>query len=112
MLSLIKSRVQYLAQHGIDIHCGVEVTEELIKEKNPDVLVVATGSRPAVPEIPGIHADAVMTGDEALKAKEITGKHVVVLGAGLIGCEVAGLSGRSRKPYYYCGCGFGGCFFP
>lgn len=89
MLSLIKSRVQYLAQHGIDIHCGVEVTEELIKEKNPDVLVVATGSRPAVPEIPGIHADAVMTGDEALKAKEITGKHVVVLGAGLIGCEVA-----------------------
>lgn len=89
MLSLIKSRVEFLEKHGVDIHCGVEVTEELVKERKPDVLVVATGSCPFVPEIPGIHGDSVMTGDEALQAKEITGKHVVVLGAGLIGCEVA-----------------------
>lgn len=40
----------------------------------------------AVPEIPGIHADAVMTGrckaESEGKSQE---KHVVVLGAGLIG---------------------------
>lgn len=89
MLSLIRSRVEFLEQHGVKIQCGTEVTEELVAEKNPDVLVVATGSRPAVPEIPGIHGASVMTGDEALKLEGVTGKHVVVLGAGLIGCEVA-----------------------
>lgn len=89
MLSLIKSRVEFLECHGVKVQCGVNVTDELVKEKNPDVLVVATGSRPAVPEIPGIHGPGVITGDEALAGERITGKHVVVLGAGLIGCEVA-----------------------
>lgn len=89
MRSLIKSRVEFLEQHGIKVQCGVEVTAELVKEKHPDVLVVATGSKPAIPDIPGIHTPGVMTGDEALTANGITGKHVVVLGAGLIGCEVA-----------------------
>ncbi|MCC8025261.1 MAG: NAD(P)/FAD-dependent oxidoreductase [Clostridium sp.] len=89
MLSLIKSRVEFLAWNGIRVQCGVEVTPQFVKEKNPHVLVVATGSRPAVPEIPGIHGEGVITGDEALTAGGITGRHVVVLGAGLIGCEVA-----------------------
>lgn len=89
MLSLIESRVAFLERWGVKVQCGVEVTEELVRKKAPDVLAVATGSRPAVPEIPGIHGAGVMTGDEALAAGNITEKHVVALGAGLIGCEVA-----------------------
>jgi NADPH-dependent glutamate synthase beta subunit-like oxidoreductase len=46
---------------GVDVHLNADVTVDVVEEENPDVVVVATGSLPYVPGIPGIEQDNVIT---------------------------------------------------
>jgi len=56
----------------------------------PHVVVVAVGADPLVPEIPGIEKEKVLTVIQLFEDKKLTiGKEVVVLGAGLVGCEAS-----------------------
>ncbi|MFW5910628.1 MAG: mercury(II) reductase [Thiohalospira sp.] len=54
----------------------------------PDRILVATGSRPAIPWIPGLAESPYWTSTEALVAEALPG-HLLVLGGGYIGCELA-----------------------
>lgn len=59
-----------------------------------DALVLATGSRPAIPDLPGSTLDGVMGFREladvqALQAARRHGEDVAVIGAGLLGIEAA-----------------------
>lgn len=65
------------------------VTSELVEREKPDVLIVATGSTPIVPEILGIENPIVTTCCELLTGKKRAGDRVVVIGGGLEGCETA-----------------------
>ncbi|MBW8192533.1 FAD-dependent oxidoreductase [Neiella marina] len=61
---------------------------------NYDQLVLATGSRPHVPNIPGVQQTGVYTfrnlkDTEALSARASRCRHVVVVGGGLLGLEAA-----------------------
>ena len=56
---------------------------------NPDAVVVATGSVPVIPTIPGIDKRNVVVAVDLLKNNEDTGKHIIVVGGGLVGCETA-----------------------
>ncbi len=82
---------------GAQIRCGVEVTPELVAQEAPDALVVAVGSTPLVPPIPGL-ADpcVILATDYYLRADEV-GESVVVLGGGLAGCELAIHLGKLGK---------------
>jgi 2,4-dienoyl-CoA reductase-like NADH-dependent reductase (Old Yellow Enzyme family)/NADPH-dependent 2,4-dienoyl-CoA reductase/sulfur reductase-like enzyme len=73
---------------------GVAVTPELVREVNPDVVVIATGAEAVIPDVPGL-ADARKAGfaftmDEAMHrtAPASLGKRVLVFGAGE-GAELA-----------------------
>ncbi|NVL92079.1 MAG: FAD-dependent oxidoreductase, partial [Desulfobacterales bacterium] len=68
------------------IHLNTEVTPEYIAQLSPDVLIVATGSTPRKPDIPGI--ESAITALEVLEGVAV-GDRVVVCGGGLVGCEVA-----------------------
>ena len=64
-------------------------------------LVLATGSRPFVPAIPGVELAGVytfrdMADAEKLAARRIRTRHTVVLGGGLLGLEVARAMQRFR----------------
>lgn len=90
MREIINFRVEALKAAGIEINYNTEVTAEFIKEKAPDVLILATGSKAFIPPIPGANGENVATGDEVLTgAKKLPGKHIVIIGGGLVGCETA-----------------------
>ncbi|MDO4976581.1 MAG: FAD-dependent oxidoreductase [Eubacteriales bacterium] len=83
----VRSYIVLCEKNNVNIHTGVEVTEEMIKEMNPDVLVIATGAKPLRPGITGI--DNTVDAIDVLDGKKQCGKKVLVIGAGLVGCETA-----------------------
>jgi 2,4-dienoyl-CoA reductase-like NADH-dependent reductase (Old Yellow Enzyme family)/thioredoxin reductase len=74
---------------GVDIKLYTVATPERIKSLNPDIIIVATGSEPVIPAIPGVdnknvyEARRVISGSDRVKAQK-----VAVVGAGLVGLEV------------------------
>jgi len=83
---------------GAKIELGKEVTPALVEELKPNVLIVATGGAPLIPtDTPGIDKPKVVTAHDVLTEKVRCGLKVVVLGASMIGCEVADWLGMRRK---------------
>jgi NADPH-dependent 2,4-dienoyl-CoA reductase/sulfur reductase-like enzyme len=82
------SRLRSLKELCVDIHCGQDLTADMVREIRPDVLIVATGSESAIPNIPGINGKRVMSARRALTSEEV-GPSVLVMGGGLVGCETA-----------------------
>jgi 2,4-dienoyl-CoA reductase (NADPH2) len=80
-----------LAELGVEIHLGSEVTPELVAAEAPDVVVVAIGAEPIVPPIPGIGAANVHDAQQFLRGDiEVgAGDSVVVIGGSATGCETA-----------------------
>jgi len=73
----------------IEIHTETEVTEALVDKKCPDEVILASGSTPIVPAIPGVDKPKVVTAIDLYLGKKKPGDEVVVVGGGLIGCETA-----------------------
>lgn len=79
-----------LADSNVKVKTGVEVTLELVQGEKPDALVIAVGSQPVIPDVPGIDQPHVVTAVDVLQeAGLVTGKTVVVIGGGDVGCETA-----------------------
>ncbi len=78
---------------GVPTEFEKEATPDLIQKVNPDVVFVATGASPVVPEIEGIKAGMekgrVFTAVDVLLGRGRIGDSVVVIGGGSIGCETA-----------------------
>lgn len=74
---------------GVKVQMGVEATPELVERMKPDVVILATGSTPLIPEIPGVKRRNVVTVRDVLTGKAKIGEKVIVLGGGAVGAEVA-----------------------
>ncbi len=64
------------------------------RHQSYSTLILATGSRPHIPDIPGTHLAGVftfrnMTDAQQLQARRIRSRRVVVIGGGLLGLEAA-----------------------
>ncbi|MCL2124519.1 MAG: NAD(P)/FAD-dependent oxidoreductase [Oscillospiraceae bacterium] len=77
------------AKAGVEIRLNTEVTPEYVEKEGVDVLIAALGARPLVPAIPGIHGANVLGAEEAYRNPSSAGQSIVVLGAGLVGVELA-----------------------
>jgi 2,4-dienoyl-CoA reductase (NADPH2) len=117
----LPAMVRYLERQitrlGVGINLGKEVDVAFIEQMKPDVVILATGGIPAVPGIPGIYRDNVVSGaalHRRLKSllrfigpnflRWLTkfylpvGKKVVIIGSSLHGCELGEfLTKRGRK---------------
>jgi NADPH-dependent 2,4-dienoyl-CoA reductase/sulfur reductase-like enzyme len=80
-----------LAELGVDIHLGTDVTPEVVAAEAPDVVVVAIGAEPIVPPIPGIGAANVHDAQQFLRGDIHVGAgdRIVVIGGSATGCETA-----------------------
>jgi 2,4-dienoyl-CoA reductase-like NADH-dependent reductase (Old Yellow Enzyme family)/thioredoxin reductase len=79
-----------LPKAGVKIEMNKEVDEYLVKEVNPQVLIIATGAEPFIPDIPGVSGRNVLFAWDVLGRKaQVSGDRIVVAGGGLVGCETA-----------------------
>ena len=74
----------------VKVITGLEVTPESVRKINPDVLVVAIGTKPLSLNIPGLKKNNVLDVINAIKnAKNYKNKNIIVIGGGNNGCEAA-----------------------
>lgn len=79
---------------GVNVHLGKEVTKEDVLAMKPDAVVCATGVNPA--EIKFNGSQRTIQAVDVLAGKP-TGKKVVVIGGGSIGCETAEFLAKQGK---------------
>ena len=84
-------------EEGVKIRLGTPVTPELVATEKPDALILAVGSRPIVPPLPGIEGDNVIIVNDYYLETDKVQDTVVVLGGGLAGCECAVHLGMEGK---------------
>jgi len=67
-----------------------EVTTDYIYENKPDILVLAIGGVPIIPDIKGIQNARRITAEDALiKGNQFNGESIIIVGGGDVGCETA-----------------------
>ena len=74
---------------GVQVHTNSCINAEAIKKMDIDVAILAVGSKPIVPSIPGIDSAKAVSCIDALMGVKTVGKRVVVVGGGLVGCELS-----------------------
>ncbi len=73
----------------IPINFNTEVTADIVKQENPDALIIAVGATPVIPDIHGIDSPNTHWAGDVVSGKVKVGENVIVIGAGLIGVETA-----------------------
>lgn len=86
-LALVAYYQTELARLNVTVLLNTKADKALIEGMNPDVVYIAEGSSPVVPPIVGADR-AVLAQDVLTKAVE-AGNHPVVIGGGLVGCELS-----------------------
>lgn len=98
MVKYMNWMIDQTTNSGAEIHLNTEVTEDIIRKVNPDVVLVAIGAVPAYPPIPGMTKTHVVWAGDVDTKKAAVGNKVVIAGAGLTGTECAiGLAQEGKE---------------
>jgi len=74
------------------IRLNTRVDLAVLKKENPYAIILATGSKPLVPDTEGIEGENVFLAEDVLVGKvDMDSENVVVTGGGSTGCETAEL---------------------
>lgn len=90
-----------LASNGVTVYRGkgsvqegqvisIEDQENKIEEITYGKLILASGSKPAMPPIKGADLDGVVTSEELLQIESVP-ESLIIIGGGVIGCEFASI---------------------
>lgn len=88
-----KTTIEYLQMRleseGVDVRLGVNADADTVAAMKPDTVILATGSLPSVPPIPGI--ECAVNSWDILEGTMATpeGKRIVIIGGGNVGCDTA-----------------------
>ncbi|WP_067539181.1 NADPH-dependent 2,4-dienoyl-CoA reductase [Nocardia crassostreae] len=74
---------------GVRLHLGTRATAQQLIDGNYDEVILATGVKPRIPNIPGIDHPKVLTYAELVREGRPVGRKVAVIGAGGIGFDVS-----------------------
>ncbi|MFC2046090.1 FAD-dependent oxidoreductase [Chloroflexota bacterium] len=89
LLNAISNRLPLLRKFGVDVRLQTRATADMVREGEPDAVILATGALPQRPPIPGIDRPEVVQAKDVLTAKAFVGPKVAVLGGGMVGSETA-----------------------
>lgn len=94
ILKAIRYYITMGKKYGVEYKTGVEVTEDLIAKENPDVVILATGGVPLIPNIKGIDNPRFAKAVDILEGKKEAGMNVLIVGGGMVGVETADFLGE------------------
>ena len=97
MYQLAGTYAKWAREAGVEIRLNTPVTAAYVEKEAPDALIIAVGSTPLVPPIPGLDGDQVVIVNNYYLEQEKVTDEVVVLGGGLAGCECAIHLGQQGK---------------
>lgn len=86
---LIKWYTKAIKDADVKVYMNSNLTLEKIKNMKVDVVVTATGSKPIEINLDGFEMNNVVKAEAVLLGESKVNKEVVVVGAGLVGCETA-----------------------
>ncbi len=86
-LLLVDWYEETLKELGVKVNCNTELTAELVKNSEADTVIISTGSKPKIFNLG--EDNKVLTAEDVLLEKEEAGNEVIVVGGGLVGCELA-----------------------
>jgi 2,4-dienoyl-CoA reductase-like NADH-dependent reductase (Old Yellow Enzyme family)/thioredoxin reductase len=86
---LIRYQSQRLKKLGVRVHMNQTVTGQMVRDMEPDAVVVSTGSTSASLNVPGINGKNVVQANDVLAGVVQTGQKVVVVGGRGLGCDAA-----------------------
>jgi len=90
---------QRLLEEGVTVHLDHVCSSEELIDTGYEEIVVATGVRPRVLDIPGSDDPRVVSYVDVLRGRRLVGSKVAIIGAGGIGFDVATyLLGESDEP--------------
>lgn len=84
-VNIIEGEASFISEKEIQVK-----TEGGVKTIEADNVIIATGSAPAMPPIPGIDSQGVISSDEALSLEEVPSS-LAIIGGGVIGVEFASI---------------------
>ena len=76
-----------LFSQKVKLYLGTELTPEIVRREEPDVLIAAIGARPILPAIKGLDGGNIILGTDIYEDDVDFGLNVVIIGGGLVGCE-------------------------
>lgn len=82
---------------GVEIRLNTEITKDYAEKEDVDALIIAVGSVPLIPPIPGLDGENVVVVNHYYEEKDRVTNDVVVFGGGLAGCECAVHLGMEGK---------------
>lgn len=86
---------QVTSDKRIELHLNTVATPSTVEALSPDAVIVAIGSDPFFPKVPGIERTR-FAGDYMLKKAEL-GENVIIVGGGHVGLETALFVGKQGK---------------
>ena len=86
--ALIAWYAHTLEKLGVEIHCNPRLTAGELKTLSFDTLIVATGAKAKTFSL-GDDRRVITAKDALAQSGENVGKHAVVIGGGMVGCELA-----------------------
>ena len=89
--------INQIKNADVQVELGKQITPEWLDRVQPDVAIVASGSQPIVPNIPGLSKVKFLTAAKIITGSEIKGKKIIVIGGGPMGCEIAEVLCESGK---------------
>jgi 2,4-dienoyl-CoA reductase-like NADH-dependent reductase (Old Yellow Enzyme family)/thioredoxin reductase len=90
----LKNRLQ---RSGVSILKGEKASAALLQPRAPEVIILATGAHPRKISIRGLEKERMISAWDVLRGGEDIREPVLILGAGLVGCETADLLSETGR---------------